>query len=356
MATKDYEKKMKELIDVVISQDGSDLHFSVGRQPTIRVAGLLAPLVKEEKLTGEDTSAFANVLLTPEQQTYFERKKEIDFAYTPDGKARFRCNCFIQRGVVGIAMRLIPEKIRTLEELNLPDRLYSFVQMEQGFFLVVGPVGHGKTTTLAALVEYINEKRTAHIITIEDPIEYNYTQKQSLIDQREVGRDTKNFTVALKSMFRQDVDVVMVGEMRGLETISIAVTAGETGHLVLSTLHTNTAAQTIDRIIDSFPASQQDQIRTQLASSLTGILSQRLIPRVSGGVIPAYELLIKNNAVANLIRESRVHEIDNVIETNLEEGMVSIERTLADLVREGEVTIENARRYSLRPKLLEKLI
>ena len=222
--------------------------------------------------------------------------------------------------------------------------------------MVVGPVGQGKSTTLASILEIINTERTEHIVTIEDPVEYLFEPKKSIIDQREVGIDTDNFASALKSMFRQDMDVVMVGEMRGPETMSTAVTAAETGHLVFSTLHTNTAAQTVDRIIDAFPAEQQTQIRTQLAGSLTGIFSQRLIPRVSGGMVPAYELLINNNAVSNLIRENRTYEIQSVIETSSQQGMISLNRSLADLVRKGEISVENARKYSLNVSALEKLI
>jgi twitching motility protein PilT len=243
-----------------------------------------------------------------------------------------------------------------MTELNLPPILESFVQRPQGFFLCVGPVGQGKSTTLAAMIEYINQNRAEHIVTIEDPVEYLYTPKKSLIVQREVGVDTASFQVALNSVFRQDVDVILVGEMRNNETISTAVTAAETGHLVLSTLHTNNAAQTIDRIIDSFPAGQQDQIRVQLAGSLAGIFSQRLIPRISGGLVPAYELLINNSAVSNLIRERRTHEIQTIVETGLEQGMIDMNRSLAELVRKGEITVENAFAYSLNPKGLERIM
>ena len=248
-------------------------------------------------------------LVTKENKEIFLKTKELDFSYGIPNGERFRGNAYFQQGMVSIALRLIPKKIRSFAELNLPEVLKSFADKPQGFFLVVGPVGHGKTTTLAAMVESINESRAEHIITIEDPIEYIYEPKKSIIDQREVRVDTNDFATALQSMFREDVDVALIGEMRGAETISIAVTAAETGHLVFSTLHTNSAAQTISRIIDSFPAEQQDEIRIQLAGSLTGIISQRLIPRISGGLIPAYEILINNNAVANLIRENRIHEI-----------------------------------------------
>ena len=246
--------------------------------------------------------------------------------------------------------------MRTLEELGLPPILASFVERPQGFFLCVGPVGQGKSTTLAAMVELINQSRAEHIVTIEDPVEYIYEPKKSLIVQREVGLDTESFEAALNSVFRQDVDVILVGEMRNAETISTAVTAAETGHLVLSTLHTNNAAQTIDRIIDSFQAGQQDQIRVQLAGSLTGIFSQRLIPAIAGGLVPAYELLINNNAVANLIRERRTHEIQTLIETGLEHGMIDMNRSLTQMVKNGIITVENAFAYSTNPKGLERLM
>lgn len=350
-----YKKELQNLISTVVKERGSDLHFSVGRNPTIRVDGVLTPLLKKPVLTADDTIGFINELLKPEQKELFLKDQEIDFSYT-DGKTRFRCNGFYQKGTVAIALRLIPQKVLTLEELNLPNSLEIFAGRKQGFFLVVGPVGQGKSTTLASMVEIINNERTEHIITIEDPIEYLFEQKKSIIDQREVKIDTKDFHTALRSAFRQDANVLLIGEMRGVETISAAVTAAETGHLVLSTLHTNNAAQTIDRIIDSFSAEQQDQIRLQLAGSLIGIFSQRLIPRVSGGLIPSYELLINNNAVANLIREKRTHEINTIIETSSGDGMVDMNRSLADLVRRGEITPENAFSRSLNPKVLERLL
>jgi twitching motility protein PilT len=352
----DYKKEFEELVETVMKESASDLHLSEGRYPTIRVAGFLVPLMNRKVLTKEDTLGITSVVLTDENRELFLRNKEIDFSYDYKDKARFRGNGFFQRGAVSFAFRLIPKKIKTFADLNLPPILESFCERQQGFFLVVGPVGHGKTTTLAAMLESINEKRAEHIITIEDPIEYLYEQKKSVIDQREVRVDTIDFSTALRSVFRQDVDVILIGEMRGIETMATAVTAAETGHLVLSTLHTNNAAQTINRIIDSFPGNQQDQIRVQLASTLTGIFSQRLIPRISGGLIPAYELLIANNAVSNLIREKRVHEINTVIETGLESGMIDMNRSLAELVRKGEITAENAYLYSPNPKVLERLI
>jgi twitching motility protein PilT len=351
----DYKVFLNELVKIVVNEGASDLHLSEGRNPTIRVSGMLLPLVKHPVLTKEDTAGLLSQLLNEKNRELFSNNKEVDFSYSVDG-VRFRGNAFFQQSAVSIALRLVPKKIRTFDELNLPEVLKTFAEKQQGFFLVVGPVGHGKSTTLAAMIDYINSSRAEHILTIEDPIEYIYEQKRSVIDQREVRIDTDDFSTALKSMFREDVDVVLIGEMRGVETISTAVTAGETGHLVFSTLHTNSAAQTIDRIIDSFPAAQQDQIRSQLSSSLNGIFSQRLIPRISGGMVPAYELLINNSAVSNLIREKRTHEINTVIETSSQEGMVDMNRCLADLVARGEITIDNAYQFSFNPKNLERLL
>lgn len=351
-----YRQELDELIAIVTREGGSDLHLTAGRHPTIRVSGDLIPLVKKAPLTAQDTAGLVNELLTPENRQLFERHQDLDFAFAaPDG-TRFRGNVFYQRGQVGAALRLIPSKIRTLAELNLPAQLSDFARRKQGFFLVVGPVGQGKSTTLSSLIQMINEERAEHVLTIEDPIEYTYLSAKSIIDQREVRLDTPDFAHALKAMFREDVNVGLIGEMRNPETISTAVTAAETGHLIFSTLHTNSASQTIDRIIDSFPGNQQNQIRIQLAGSLLGIFSQRLVPRIAGGVIPAYELLINNNAVANLIREARTAEIDVVIETGMEDGMIHLNHTLADLVRRGEITQESAYHYSLNPKSLNRML
>jgi len=347
--------KLDELINIVIKEGASDLHLSVDRKPTIRVAGDLISLAKQPVFSKEDTLSILSFLVGEERKGEFLETHEIDFSYSAKEGVRFRGNAFVQRGAVGVALRLIPAKIRTLEELNLPPILETFARRKQGFFLVVGPVGHGKSTTLAAMINIINREQTEHVVTIEDPIEFIFESSNSIIDQREVGSDTRAFHTALRSAFRQDVDVVMVGEMRGLDTIATAVTAAETGHLVLSTLHTNNAAQTIDRIIDSFPSEQQGQIRAQLSQSLAGIFSQRLIQRVSGGVIPAYELLINNNAVSNLIREGRTHEINVVIETGSDEGMINMDRTLAELVRRGEITPESAQAYALSEGSLQNI-
>lgn len=352
----EYQKELDRLLEVVIGESASDLHLSPGYRPIIRVSGFLVPIGADQPLSRADTEGLLKVLLTPENQALFKERREVDFSYEHKSQARFRGNAFVSQGGIGVVMRLVPTKIRTVAELNLPTILETFASRQQGFFLVVGPTGHGKSTTLAALIQLINETRAEHIVTIEDPIEFVYTPVKSLIDQREVRNDTNDFQTALTSMFRQDVDVVLIGEMRNAETMAAAVTAAETGHLVFSTLHTNNAAQTIDRIIDSFESSQQQQIRLQLSSSLTGIFSQRLIPRISGGLIPAYELLVANSAVANLIREARTHEIDTVIETGMEAGMIDMNRTLANLVRSGDITVENAYSHSLNTKLLEKYL
>lgn len=352
-----YKQLLAELVGVVVKEGGSDMHLSEGRTPIIRVSGNLISLVKMKFLTGQDIQAFLDEMLSPTNREKFIKEKEIDFSYSPLGiEARFRGNAYVQQGLVGISMRLIPKVVRTLEELGLPPILETFSNRKQGFFLVVGPVGQGKSTTLASMIEIINHNRAEHIITIEDPIEYIYTEKKSIIDQREVRTDTKDFFGALVNVLRQDVNVILVGEMRDTETIAAAVTAAETGHLVFSTLHTNSAAQTIDRIIDSFPSNQQDQIRMQLSGSLIGVFSQRLVPRIKGGQIPVYELLIVNNAVSNLIREKRTHEINTVIETGSESGMIDMNRMIAELVRRGEITLENAYLHSSNPKILEKML
>ncbi len=351
----DFKKEFGDLIEMVVKEDASDLHLSEGRQPILRVSGFLVPISNIPALTKQDMKAILDILIDASKKEIFLNQRQVDFAYD-HGDARFRGNAFFQSGKMSLALRLIPKSVRTFDELKLPSILESFTNRQQGFFLVVGPTGHGKSTTLASLIDRINEQRLEHIVTIEDPIEYVFESKKSVIDQREVLQDTPDFHTALMGMFRQDIDVVMIGEMRTPEDISTAVTAAETGHLVFSTMHTNNAAQTIDRIIDSFDKSQQRQISYQLASSLIGIMSQRLIPRISGGLIPACELLINNNAVANLIRENRIYEINSIIETSAESGMIDLNRYLSDLVRAGEITIENAYLYSQNNKGLERML
>jgi len=351
----DYNKYLDEILSTLIHEDGSDLHFGAGRKPAVRINGQLVFLANKEVLKQEDLIGILNILVGAGKTKEFIENKEMDFSFAFRNTTHLRGNAFFQRGSICIALRLIP-KAKSFEELSLPAILKDFAMRKQGFFLVVGPVGQGKSTTLSTMINYINKESTTHIITIEDPIEHVYSQEKSIIDQREIGLDTKDFPEGLKAAFREDVNVILIGEMRNNETISAAVTAAETGHLVFSTLHTNNAPQTIDRIIDSFPANQQEQIRLQLASSLVGILSQRLIPRVTGGRIPAFELLINNNAVSNLIREKRTHEINTVIETSSEQGMIDMNRYLVDLVARGEITLESAYQYSFNPKALERML
>ena len=350
------DQRFEELLDLVVAEGGSDLHIYAGGPPMIRVVGALVPIAKYSTLTGEETEAMLKNIVSEDRWNSFRENQTIDISYEHKKDVRFRVNGYCVQGAIALALRLIPRSIQTFSELNLPSILDVFTQREQGFFLVVGPVGQGKSTTLAAMIDSINESRAEHILTIEDPIEYVFTPKKSLIHQREIHIDTPDFHTALQSAFREDVDVIMVGEMRDYETISSAVTAAETGHLIFSTLHTNNASQTIDRIIDMFPSEQQSQVRTQLAGSLAGIFSQRLIPRISGGLIPAYELLINNNAVSTLIRDSLTHEIDTVIQTSSQEGMIDMDRSLAELVKRGEVTVEHAYEHALDAKNFERYL
>ncbi len=350
------KEEFESLLSNVISSGASDLHFSVGRKPQLRVDGALVSIDKWGIIGEEQGNDLMSLLLNQDQKKRFLEEKELDFSYEIAGMGRFRVNVFMQRGQFSAALRLIPDKIRTLDELKHPAVMHSLLKTSQGFFLVVGPSGQGKSTTLAAMIDEINHLRKDHIVTIEDPIEYLFTDEKSMIDQRELGSDTLGFDIALRSVLRQDPDVIMVGEMRDSETISAAITAAETGHLVFSTLHTNNASQTIDRIIDSFPPSQQSQIKTQLAGTLLGILSKRLIPKIGGGRVAAYELLIANSAVRNLIREGKAHQINLVIETSADIGMVPLNKSLANLVKEGEITMEDAQMHSTNPKELKMLI
>ena len=355
----DHKAKLKDLLLATAKQAASDLHIAVGKRPTLRVDGKLIDMTQEPVLTPEDTQGLVMAMLTEEQKQKFLKQGDIDFSYNYEDKARFRVNVFFQKGFMAAALRLIPAQIRTIEELNLPNILHEFAKLNQGFFLCVGPAGHGKSTTLAALVDEINHNRMDHIITIEDPIEYLFAQDRSIISQREVGADTPDFNAGLTSILRQDPDVIMIGEMRDAESISTAMTAAETGHLVFSTLHTNSAAQTIDRIIDSFPASQQGQVTSQLAATLVGIISQRLVPKVDGGRVPAIEVMFVNSAVRNLIREKKSYQIDLVIETSLQQGMMTLNRSLAELIKKKVITVEEGELHSLNPSelriLLEKL-
>ncbi len=348
-----YQTKLKNLLEKVIESKASDLHISVGHPPILRIERNLIDIEGERVITSQDSRELANVLMKDSLGEILFQKKEVDFGYSFEGGARFRVNIYFENGNVSIAARFIPQKIRTIDELNLPSILHEIVEASQGFVLVTGASSQGKSTTLAALIDGINQKRREHIITIEDPVEYLFQDKKSIINQREVGRDTLSFGRALRATLREDPDVIMVGEMRDLETISIAITAAETGHLVFATLHTNSTNQTIYRIIDAFPAHQQNQIRTQLSSSLLAVISQRLVPTIEGSILPACEVMFNNSAVANLIRENKIHEIPSVIETSAEAGMIPFNKSLANLVKEGKIEKETAIRYSLNPRDLE---
>jgi twitching motility protein PilT len=352
----DYSSYLKELLNLTFLEKASDLHISVGHFPSLRITGRLVPLIKLKEVSPEDSQGLAFELMNEEQRKRFLQGREIDFSYNFEEKARFRVNIFFESGNISCALRLVPATVPTIADLNLPPILHEFARASQGFVLITGPSSHGKSTTLAALIDEINHTRADHIITIEDPIEYVFEDDKSIIDQREVYQDTLSFARALRSTFRQDPNVIMVGEMRDLETMATAITAAETGHLVFATLHTNSAAQTIHRIVDSFPPEQQNQVRAQLSGSLLGVISQRLLPRIKGGLIPACEVMLASAAVANLIRENKVHELPLIIETSSEMGMISLNRSLANLIRSKEVSLENALIYSLNPAELRKLV
>ncbi len=352
----DPSAKLKDLLVTTAKQNASDLHIAVGRRPTLRIDGVLVPLQKEQIMTPDVTEELIYGLLTPEQKEKLLRERQLDFAYGFEDKARFRVNAYFQRGYLAAALRLIQSRIRTIEELNLPPILHDFARLSQGFVLIVGPAGHGKSSTLAAILDEVNHTRSDHIITIEDPIEYLFTQDRSIVSQREVGSDTPTFHAGLRTVLRQDPDVLMVGEMRDAVSIATAMTAAETGHLVFSTLHTNSASQTIDRIIDSFPSGQQGQVTSQLAATLVAIVSERLLPHISGGRIPATEIMIVNPAIRNLIRERKIYQIDLVIETSLQEGMVTLNRSLVGLIKNKEISLENGELYSLNPAELRILL
>ena len=352
---------INELLNLTIKNNASDLHILPGIPPVIRIDGSLRYISNYAALTHEIVENMIFSLLTPAQKELVINNKELDFSFGFGGGnygnlGRFRVNIYYQRGFVSAALRFLMPSIRTIEELNLPKILHSFADLKQGFILLTGPTGHGKSTTLAAIINEINIKRSAHILTIEDPIEYIYPAGKSIISQREMDIDTHSWPTALKSALREDPDVVLVGEMRDSETISAAITIAETGHLVFSTLHTNSAAQTVDRIIDSFPPTQQGQIKAQLASTLKGIVSQRLLPQINGGRIPAVEVLLGSTAIASTIREGKTHLIDSIIQTSQDAGMITLESSLASLVLSGSISLEMAKSYSLRPDDLLRLV
>ncbi len=345
-----------DLLQKTVSSKASDLHLTVGSPPTLRIEGALAPVQGMEPLSAEQAKDLVFSLLNEEQKGRFGRERELDFSFSFGDVSRFRANAFYQKGYPSVALRLIPFEIPTIEELNLPKILYDFCKLPQGFVLITGPAGQGKSTTLAAMINEINETRDVHVVTIEDPIEYVFESKKALIVQREMYLDTLSWPTALRSALREDPDVVLVGEMRDFETMAAAMTIAETGHLVFATLHTNSAAQTVNRIIDVFPENQQPQIRPQLAASLEGIVSQRLLLAIGGGRLPACEILLATSAVRAVVREGKTHQIDNIISTSYDLGMVSLNRALAELVKNGKVSLDVAKMRTLNPEELIRMV
>lgn len=347
---------IKELMQQTMSLQASDLHLIVGSSPTVRIHGELKPIPGTGVLDSATAQALIEELLRPDQKTRLETTRELDFSLAVAGLGRFRANAYYQKNSMALALRAISEKIPTIEELRLPNICHNLAKLKQGFVLITGPTGQGKSSTLAAIIEEINTTRSEHIVTIEDPVEFVYANKMSMISQREMGTDSLTWSGALRSVLREDPNVVLVGEMRDYETIAAAITVAETGHLVLATLHTNSAAQTVDRMIDSFPEEQQAQVRLQLSSSLEAILSQRLIPAKTGGRVPATEILVATPAVRNTIREAKSQQLDSIIQTSSEVGMMTLESSLANWVNQGTVDFEVARANSLRPADLTRLI
>lgn len=345
-----------QLLELTVARKASDLHLVVGYPPVLRINGELVEVAGSPILVDNEMGNLISPLLTPAQKQTFETNLELDFAVSLQNQARFRVNIFQERGHLTASLRLIPLIIPELSNLGLPQAVEKFADLKQGLILITGPTGHGKSTTLAALINKINQTRNAHILTVEDPIEYIYPKAKGLISQRELLVDTKAWPNALRAALREDPDVVLVGEMRDLETITATLTIAETGHLVFATLHTNSAAQTVDRIIDVFPEQQQSQVRLQLASVIEAVVSQRLIPTIKPGRALAVELLISTPALSSIIRDGKTHLIDSLIQTSAELGMVSLEKSLVTLVKNGSISFEMAQSYSIRPDLLAKLL
>jgi twitching motility protein PilT len=344
---------IEDLLRDLWDRKGTDLLLTAGAPPLFRIDGKLNP-TDYESLTEADTEELVRGMLGEEQVERLAIKRDIDFSFNWEGKARYRGNAFFQKGTYAVALRLIPIEIPSFEELGLPEIVETFVNLPYGLVLVTGPTGSGKSTTLASMIEYINRHRACHILTIEDPIEYVHQHQKSAVNQREIGDDADSFEHALRSALREDPDVILVGEMRDLESIQIALTIAETGHLVFATLHTNDTAQALDRIIDVFPAERRAQIEVQLSGSLAGIIYQRLLPKPESGMVAAFEVLVANNAVRNLIREGKTRQLRNVITTSQSEGMHTLEMSLTDLVAAGTIDYETAKSASLFPKEIVK--
>lgn len=350
------QPRIEILLEEVIKKKASDLHLQVGLQPMLRIDGALKPVSGTEALSEEAIETLIFAILDEDQKQILLKDKEFDFSFAFGDLGRFRVNAFHERGNLAAALRLIPNEVMTIEQLGLPQVVNKFAEYPRGLVLVTGPTGSGKSTTLAALVHKINHERAEHIVTIEDPIEFTHKSVKSVIVQREVHYDTFSFSAALRSSLRQDPDVVLIGEMRDLETIAAAITIAETGHLVFATLHTNSAAQSIDRMIDVFPPHQQPQIRSQLSNILVAIASQRLVPTIGGGRIAAAEILIATPAVRNIIREGKSHQLDAVIQTGAEYGMQSMDHTLVSLIHSGTITYEEARNFAVDLDELDRLM
>lgn len=346
---------ISDLLHYVVEHNASDLHLLVGTPPLVRVDGVLGNIGGEAVLTSESIDALVTGLMSPEQKQVLTVNKELDFSFALEGKARFRVNTYYQKGTIAASLRLIPMQIPSIDELGLPRVCHDLANMKQGFVLVTGPTGQGKSTTLAAILNEINLTRRVHIVSIEDPIEYIYTSSKAIVSQREVHNDTHSWDIALRSVLREDPDVVLIGEMRDFETIAAALTIAETGHLVFATLHTNSAAQTIDRIVDVFPENQQPQVRLQLSNNLECVFSQRLLPKVGGGRAVGYEIMLGTPAIKTSIREGKTHMIDNIIMTSFEYGMTTLDATLSRLVKEGKISMETAQAYALRPGDLSRI-
>ncbi len=350
------QPRIEVLLEEVIKKKASDLHLQVGLPPMLRVDGSLVPVPSAEALTEESLETLLFAILDEDQKQILLKDKEFDFSFAFGDLGRFRVNAFHERGNLAAALRLIPNEMMTVEQLGLPPVVNKFAEYPRGLVLVTGPTGSGKSTTLAAMIHKINHERAVHIITIEDPIEYTHKSHKSVIVQREVHYDTYSFSAALRSSLREDPDVVLIGEMRDLETMAAAITIAETGHLVFATLHTNSAAQSIDRMIDVFPPHQQPQIRAQLANILMAICSQRLIPTIGGGRIAAAEIMVATPAVRNIIREGKSHQLEAVIQTGAEFGMQSMDKTLVNLIHNGTITYDEARNYAVDLDELDRLM
>lgn len=347
---------INELLEITIQNKASDLHLIVGFPPINRIDGVLMPLPQKQNLTNEMCKELVFSLISAEQKNLLLTNKELDFSFDYGDKGRFRVNAYSEKNNMAAALRYLPTIIRNIEELNLPRSLHQLTKLKNGFVLVTGPTGHGKSSTLAAIIEEINQTRPDHILTIEDPIEYVYRGKKGIVSQRELHADTHSWEIALRSALREDPDVVLVGEMRDYETIAAALTVAETGHLVFATLHTNSAAQTIDRIVDVFPEHQQAQVRMQLSNCLEAVISQRLLPAIGGGRVPVLEILLATPAVKATVREGKTHLIDNIIQTSTELGMMTLEHSLLNWIRQGRLSLETAMLWSIRPDQLMRLV